>query len=82
VFTGLLLSVSTASAKDDKEELSKQVRQIKKDWQAKDDTFNATLEKAYGYAVFPEVGEGGFIVGAAHGTGEVYEKGKLIGHPS
>ena len=26
----------------------------------------------YAYAVFPTVGEGGFIAGAAHGTGRVY----------
>ena len=77
---GLVLAVNTASAKKENEELSQQVQQIKKDWQEKDDTFNATLEKAYGYVIFPEVGKGGFIVGAAHGTGEVYEKGKLIGH--
>ncbi|KPK13517.1 MAG: hypothetical protein AMJ62_14935 [Myxococcales bacterium SG8_38] len=77
---GLVLAINTASAKKEHEELSQQVQQIKKDWQAKDDTFNAALEKAHGYAIFPEVGKGGFIVGAAHGEGEVYEKGKLIGH--
>ena len=53
---------------------------MKKDWQAKDSTFNKTLNKAYAYAIFPEVGKGGFIVGASHGAGEVYRKGKLIGH--
>jgi lipid-binding SYLF domain-containing protein len=85
----LLLGLSTASADEGgaeekqaeqkQDELSVQVQQIKKDWQAKDDTFNAALDKAYGYAIFPEVGKGGFIVGASHGKGEVYEKGKLIG---
>jgi lipid-binding SYLF domain-containing protein len=62
------------------DELSQEVAKIKKQWQEKDDSFDATLKKAYGYAIFPEVGKGGFIVGAAHGKGEVYEKGKLIGH--
>jgi lipid-binding SYLF domain-containing protein len=33
----------------------------------------------YGYAVFPTIGKGGLIVGAAHGKGHVYEKGKYIG---
>ena len=55
------------------------VETIKKDWQAKDDGFNATLKKAHAYAIFPEVGKGGFIVGASHGAGEVYKRGKLIG---
>ena len=77
----LLLGLSVASAKDiDTDELHGKVESIKKDWQAKDDTFNSTLKKAYAYAIFPEVGKGGFIVGASHGAGEVYRKGKLIGH--
>ena len=37
---------------------------------------------AYGYAVFPTIGKGGLIVGAAHGNGHVYEKGKYIGNTS
>ena len=40
------------------------------------------FEKAYGYAVFPTVGAGGFWIGGAHGTGIVYEKGKPIGRTS
>ena len=38
--------------------------------------------KAAGYAVFPNVGKGGFVVGGAHGNGQVYEGGKLIGRAS
>ena len=91
----VLLGLSTAAADEGKseqkqeeqkqeeqkpDELSQEVAKIKKDWQTKDDSFDATLKKAYAYAIFPEVGKGGFIVGASHGTGEVYEKGKLIGH--
>jgi len=37
------------------------------------------FKKSYGYAVFPTVGKGGLGVGAAHGTGHVYEQGKYIG---
>ena len=37
------------------------------------------FEKAYGYAVFPTITKGGIGIGAAHGTGDVYEKGKFIG---
>jgi lipid-binding SYLF domain-containing protein len=39
----------------------------------------AFLTKSYGYAVFPTVGEGAFIVGGAHGTGRVYVHGKHVG---
>jgi lipid-binding SYLF domain-containing protein len=40
------------------------------------------FDKAYGYAVFPTVGAGGFWIGGAHGTGIVYEKSKPIGKTS
>jgi lipid-binding SYLF domain-containing protein len=37
---------------------------------------------SYGYAVFPTIGKGGFGIGAAHGKGRVYEKGRLVGDVS
>ena len=33
------------------------------------------FDSSYGYAVFPMVGKGGFIVGATHGKGKVYRGG-------
>jgi lipid-binding SYLF domain-containing protein len=38
------------------------------------------FKNSYGYAVFPTVGEGSFIVGAAHGDGRVYKHGVLVGN--
>ena len=37
------------------------------------------FDTAYGYAVFPTVGKGGFIVGGAYGKGKVYRGGKATG---
>ena len=37
------------------------------------------FKNAYGYAVFPTVGKGGFVVGGSYGTGKVYRKGKATG---
>ena len=37
------------------------------------------FDTSYAYAVFPTVGEGGLIVGAALGKGRVYVQGKLVG---
>lgn len=37
------------------------------------------FSKSYAYAVFPTVGEAGFIVGGAHGKGRVYVGGKYAG---
>lgn len=39
----------------------------------------AFFDKSYAYAVFPNVGEGAFIVGGAHGTGHVYVHDKWVG---
>ena len=40
------------------------------------------FKNCYGYAVFPTIGKGGLGVGAAHGKGRVYSKGKHIGDTS
>lgn len=37
------------------------------------------FETAYGYALFPTIGKGGLVVGAAYGKGRVYEQKKYIG---
>jgi lipid-binding SYLF domain-containing protein len=37
------------------------------------------FQKSYAYAVFPTVGEAGFIVGGALGKGHVYVHGNLVG---
>jgi hypothetical protein len=49
----LLLGVSTASARKnkDKDEIAELVQQVKKDWQAKDNTFNKTPSLRSGRAV-------------------------------
>lgn len=38
------------------------------------------LSDAHGYAIFPEIGKGGFVVGGSYGRGIVHEKGKFIGY--
>jgi lipid-binding SYLF domain-containing protein len=40
------------------------------------------FNKSYGYAVFPSIGKGGLIVGAAHGNGRVYKHGQYVGDVS
>ena len=46
---------------------------------AKDSSLRDFLDRSYGYAVFPDVGKGGVIVGGAYGKGVVYERGRPIG---
>ena len=38
------------------------------------------LGRAYGYAVFPDIGKGGLIVGGAYGRGRVFEQGRAVGY--
>ena len=40
------------------------------------------FQNCYGYAVFPTIGKGGFVVGGAHGNGRVYARGKYVGDTS
>lgn len=37
------------------------------------------FNSAHGYALFPTIGKGGFVVGGAFGKGRVYEQGNYIG---
>jgi len=37
---------------------------------------------SYGYAAFPTIGKGGFVVGAAHGSGRAYRQAKYVGDTS
>src|SRR3569833_3905890 len=40
------------------------------------------FHNCYGYAVFPTIGKGAFVVGGAYGKGRVYEHGKYVGDTS
>jgi len=37
------------------------------------------FQDSYGYALFPTIGKGGYVVGGAYGKGRVYEQGMNIG---
>lgn len=47
---------------------------------ARDPGLTDVLQSSYGYAVFPEIGKGGMVVGAAYGRGVVYERGQKVGY--
>ena len=66
----LLLAASAATAGDTEDTIN-----LFKHAGASADFFH----HCYGYAVFPTIGKGAFIVGGAHGNGRVYARGKYIG---
>ena len=48
----------------------------------KDPTILEYFKDSYGYAVFPEVFKGAFLLGGARGKGQVFEQGDMIGYSS
>jgi lipid-binding SYLF domain-containing protein len=78
---GLMAGCSTGSVtKEEGDALSKQAQASRQEWNKIDPQFEAFAKKGYGWAFFPEITKGGFVVGGAHGRGVVYEKGQHIGY--
>lgn len=48
----------------------------------KSEAIQPFFNHCYGYAVFPTVGKGGFVVGGAYGQGRVYQNGLITGTAS
>jgi lipid-binding SYLF domain-containing protein len=53
--------------------------QAKAEMVARDPGIGPLLDQAAGYLVFPEVKQGGFVVGGASGRGVVFEHGRAAG---
>jgi lipid-binding SYLF domain-containing protein len=68
-----------ALAADERAELTNDVNEAKATLIKTDEGLKAILEKAKGYVIFPSVGKGGLGIGAAAGTGQLLEKGKVVG---
>jgi lipid-binding SYLF domain-containing protein len=71
-----VLSTFTALAAED---LGMQSKQAVDAFKKADPSMAAFFTNSAGYAVFPDVGKGGFIVGGARGKGMVFEKHNPIG---
>ncbi len=64
----------------EREAMKTDVNAALKHMEAKDDSLRDFLNRAYGYAIFPEIGKGALVVGGAYGRGEVYRGNQLIGY--
>jgi lipid-binding SYLF domain-containing protein len=79
----LLFVATGAMAQTDKDkEILKDAEQAKSTLMAKDAGLEKFFSNASGYAIFPNVGKGGLIVGGSSGNGVLYEKGNPIGMTS
>jgi len=73
---------ASSVAQDRDYDFEKKVLDVEKaiaDVKESDPGLKRFFDGSYGYAVLPNVGKGGFVVGGARGTGLVYEQGKLAG---
>lgn len=73
------VTVMPAFAEDKRAELDKQVKESTTLFSKTDSSITKLFSSAAGYAVFPKVAKGGLGVGAARGTGQLFEKGKVMG---
>lgn len=48
-------------------------------FEAKDPSIKKRFKNAHGYAVFPDIGKAGLIIGGGGGDAQVFERGKMIG---
>jgi len=65
---------------EERQDLQADARSAVHSMAAKDATFQSFLDRAYGYAVYPNVGKGGAVVGGAYGKGILYEQGRPVGY--
>jgi lipid-binding SYLF domain-containing protein len=81
VFTSLLfvLGSSVLPARAGDNDLAAEAEKAIKALKDADSGLTNFFASSAGFAVFPSVGKGGFIFGAEHGNGVVYEKGIAVG---
>lgn len=71
----LALSFNSFAQKDVSSKSKEAIADIKKT----NDKITKYFNSAYGYAVFPSIGKGGFGVGGATGNGTIYKGGAVVG---
>lgn len=76
----LLAACATApKSQTERDTLQTEAQATLNSMQARDAGLQPVLDQSAGYAVFPEVGKGGVLVGGAYGRGILYENGQPIG---
>jgi len=82
----LLASASAALAAGwDPEEEKKEMEAVTKTvaaFKADSPKMQVYFDKAFGYVVFPTIGNAAFVFGGSHGKGKAFAQGKLIGDAS
>src|SRR4051794_20251691 len=75
-----MMGCSTAPPTENKREaLTGRTDNVLNEMKRSDPGLNDLLSRSYGYAVFPDAGKAGVLVGASFGRGEVFEQGRFVG---
>ncbi len=80
----VLMTFLSLTAQEFKKEhqLQEDANELKQKMLTKDPSISEFFANSKGYVIFPKVGKGGFVVGAAYGKGVVYENNQHIGFAS
>jgi len=78
----LMMTFGAIAQNADDERIMADADEAKQTLLAKDSGLGEFFDSAEGYVIFPNVGEGGFILGAASGNGVLYENGTAQGMSS
>lgn len=73
----LVFAATAQTSKDEK--IIKDAEKAKTTLLKTDEGLKTFFDNSAGYVLFPNVGKGGFIVGASSGNGVVYENGSKVG---
>lgn len=77
--TGCGVTPNTGNA-DERQALHTQCLETLKMFKDRDPTLPQRMDSAHAYAIFPEVVNAAIGVGGAHGDGEVFQGGRLLGY--
>src|SRR5688572_2647618 len=64
---------------EERQDLAAEARATLASMQGADPSLAARVARSYAYVVFPDVGEGGFIIGGTYGRGVVFQGGRVVG---
>lgn len=79
VLAMLFIAFGTFAQSSKDQQVIKDADRAKQKLKDKDKGLDKFFKNSSGYVIFPNVGEGGFILGGASGNGVVYEDGRKIG---
>ena len=78
IFTGIIPVTGQVSVSDFSVEIAK-AEQTRKEFLKTDRGLQKFFDESFGYAILPNIGKGGLIVGGAHGKGIVFKNDVPVG---